>query len=77
MILVNRLFEASSSQRDLERLAPYATTEVVAELLKRTGVPRSAASSSDKSPRYRSKPRPALMPSPMPRPGWSFKCACG
>jgi hypothetical protein len=37
VMLVNRLFEASSSQRDLERLAPYATTEVVAELLKRTG----------------------------------------
>ena len=37
VMLVNRLFEASSSQRDLERLAPYATAEVVAELLKRTG----------------------------------------
>ena len=37
VMLVNRLFEASSSPKDLESLAPFADAEVVAELLRRTG----------------------------------------
>jgi len=37
VLLVNRLFEASSSPKRLEPLAPFASIEVMAELLRRTG----------------------------------------
>ena len=37
VLLVTRLFEASSSPKRLEPLAPFASAEVVSELLRRTG----------------------------------------
>jgi hypothetical protein len=37
VLLVTRLFEASSSPKRLEPMAPFASAEVVAELLRRTG----------------------------------------